>query len=363
MTDADRLDLPNATVSLTALTPFVRLLEETGQEAVARASERAFEAFARWGLSFAQLEADPTVRLPHGLVIELHEQFMDVLGDPSASLRAGTKLQLGDYELLELLCGSCNTLGESIACLGRYYPLLIAAEHDLWIEGDRAEARFRIAPGLPAPDSIHEFGLASNLTMSALHLSLVGAQLPLEVCFAHHAPDYAALFPQLFGCPVRFECEHNAIVFPVSMLDHPMRTADPTLHAVLTRLADRELSALSDQSAFPARVREAIEAELERGASLEAVAERMHVSPSALRSRLRQHGTTYSALLDRLRRDRARRALRQTQLSIAEVGHSLGFAHPPAFHRAFRRWFGVTPSAYREAPSAHPASRLFSRRG
>jgi len=85
-------------------------------------------------------------------------------------------------------------------------------------------------------------------------------------------------------------------------------------------------------------------------------------SPSALRSRLRQHGTTYSALLDRLRRDHARRALRQSQLSIAEVAHSLGFAHPPAFHRAFRRWFGVTPSAFREAPNAHPASRLFSRR-
>jgi AraC-like DNA-binding protein len=363
MNDTDSLEFPNATVSLTALTPFVRLLEEAGQDTVARASTRALDAFARWGLSFAQLEGDPTVRLPHGLVIELHDDFMDVLGEPSASLRAGTRLQLGDYELLEYLCGSCNTLGESIACLGRYYPLLIAAEHDLWIEGERAEARFRIAPGLAAPDSIHEFGLASNLTMCALHVTPEGVQLPIEVCFAHRAPDYAALFPQLFGCPVRFECEHNAIVFPVTMLDHPMRTADPLLHAVLTRLADQELSALADQSAFPAKVREAIEAELERGAALEAVAERMHVSPGALRSRLRQHGTTYSALLDRLRRDRARRALRQTQQSIAEVGHSLGFAHPPAFHRAFRRWFGVTPSAYRAAPSTHPASRLFPRRG
>jgi AraC-like DNA-binding protein len=363
MTDADPSEFPNATVSLTALTPFVRLLEESGQDAVERASERAVDAFARWGLSFAQLQADPGVRLPHGLVIELHGAFMDVLGDPSASLRAGTKLQPGDYELLEYLCGSCNTLGESIACLGRYYPLLIAAELELWIEGERAEARFRIAPGLAAPDSIHEFGLASNLTMSALHVQLDGAQPPLEACFAHRAPAHAALFPQLFGCPVRFECEHNALVFPVGMLTQPMRTADPVLHAVLTRLADQELGALSDQSAFPALVRAAIEDELERGAALEAVAERLHVSPGALRSRLRQHGTTYSTLLDRLRRERARRALRQSQLSIAEVASSLGFAHPPAFHRAFRRWFGVTPSAFREAPSAHPASRLFQRRG
>ena len=102
-----------------------------------------------------------------GSSIELLLEFVDVLGDPSAPLRAGTKLQRGDYELLEYLCGSCATLGESIACLGRYYPLLIAAEHELWIEGERAEARFRIAPGLEAPDAIHEFGLASNFAMTA----------------------------------------------------------------------------------------------------------------------------------------------------------------------------------------------------
>ena len=159
--------------------------------------------------------------------------------------------------------------------------------------------------------------------------------------------------------PVRFECEHNAIVFPVSMLDHPMRTADPLLHAVLTRLADHELAALADHSAFPARVRETIELELASGAALEAVAARMHMSPSALRSRLRQHGTSYSAMLDRLRRDHAQRALRQSQLSVAEIGHRLGFAHPPAFHRAFRRWFGVTPNAYRDAQNVHPAARFW----
>jgi AraC-like DNA-binding protein len=104
-----------------------------------------------------------------------------------------------------------------------------------------------------------------------------------------------------------------------------------------------------------------IEAELEQGAALESVAARMHLSPSALRSRLRQHGTTYSALLDRLRSDYAKRTLRQSQLSIGEVAHRLGFAHPPAFHRAFRRWFGVTPSAYREAPSSNPTTRFWRR--
>ena len=358
----EEFDHHAATVSPTAFTPFIRLLEEAGPEKLATASEHAESICSRWGIALVDLATHPSLRFPHGLVVELLLDFIEVLGDPSAPLRAGTKLQVGDYDLLEYLCCSCATLGETIACLGRYYPLLIAAEHELWIEDQRAEARLRIAPGLDAPEAMHEFGLASNLAMTALHIQLEGAQPPLEVCFTHRAPAYADLFPQLFMAPVRFGCEHNAIVFPISMLEHPMRTADPRLHAVLTRQADHELALLSDQNAFPARVRDMIELELESGATLEAVADRMGMSASTLRSRLRQSGTTYSSVLDRLRRDRAQRALRQSQLSIAEIGHRLGFAHPPAFNRAFRRWFGVTPNAYRDMQSVHPAARFWKRR-
>src|SRR3954467_8374256 len=152
MTEPEESKNASATVSLTALVPFMRLLEEAGGDRVLMAIERTERSFARWGISLSELEHEATVRLPHGLVVELLLEFGEIMGDPAAALRAGMRLQRGDYELLEYLCGSCNTLGESIACLGRYYPLLIDAEHELWIEGDRAEARFRIAPGLEAPD-------------------------------------------------------------------------------------------------------------------------------------------------------------------------------------------------------------------
>jgi AraC-like DNA-binding protein len=353
------VDASSASVSITQLAPFVRLLEESGPVPLERMLMLAPAVFERWGIDLNHFDADLTTRLPHGLVVELSQLLIEVLDDPSALMRAGGMLQVGDYELLEYLCTTTQTLGEAIACLGRYYPLLVAAEFSLVIDGDRAEARFRIAEGLPAPDSFHEFAIASNLTMTALHIDLTEFSLPTEICFAHPEPSYIDSFPDVFGpVPVRFECEHNAIVFPVSMLARPMRSADRVLHGVLTRLADEELSALDAQSAFPARVREAIDAELARGATLEAVADRLHMSASTLRSKLRQHGTSYSELLDRLRGERAKRALRQSQLSIAEIAHQLGFAHPPAFVRAFRRWFGVAPSEFREAPSDHPAFRL-----
>ncbi|MDD9932042.1 MAG: AraC family transcriptional regulator ligand-binding domain-containing protein [Myxococcales bacterium] len=357
------MEASGSTVGLMALTPFLRSLEAAGPEATLRAFERGEAILHRWGLSGEELANDPSLRLPHDLVIELQMDFLDLLDDPSASLLAGQRLQPGDYELLEYLCATCGTLGEAIACLGRYYPLLIDAEHTLAVEGGRAEARFRIRPGLQAPDAIHEFALASNFTMTILHMELEGAKPLIEVCVAHPAPPHHMLFPQVFLAPVRFGCEHNALVFPVAMLDQPMRQADPVLHAVLTRQADRELSALSTRSAFPAQVREVIEQLLPQGAGLEQVADRLHVSPSALRTRLKQYGTTYSDLLDELRREHARRALRQSRRSVSEIAHALGFANPPAFHRAFRRWFGVTPVAFRESALEHPAARFWRRPG
>lgn len=348
-----------ATVSPTALAPFMRLLEDIGPDAVAVSSARGLAILERWGIAAADLEADPTVRVPHGLAVELFEMFLAVANDPSAGLRAGLKLKRGDYELLEYLCGSCATLGASIACLAHYYPLLISAELELVKHGERAELRYRIAPGLPAPSAMNEFALASNYAMSILHVKLENVQPPIEVTFTHAAPEHAPVFEQVFGVPVRFSAEHNAIVFPIAMLDHPLRDADPVLHAVLKRLADRELSLLQELNAFPSKVRAAIEAELEQGAPLQRVAARMHLSAGGLRSRLRQHGATYSSLLDAVRKEHARRALRDTQLGIAELAHRLGFAHPPAFHRAFRRWFGVTPNMYREVKSEHPAAKFW----
>src|ERR1700759_446289 len=86
------VDPSTATVSPTSLAPFIRLLEELGPEVVARATERTFEVLARWGIAAADLAADPTTRVPHGLAIELLDVFIAAAGEPSAALRAGLLL-------------------------------------------------------------------------------------------------------------------------------------------------------------------------------------------------------------------------------------------------------------------------------
>ncbi len=77
------------------------------------------------------------------------------------------------------------------------------------------------------------------------------------------------------------------------------------------------------------------------------LANALHLSPRNLQRKLQQAGTTYQALLDQLRQELAYQYLQQSHLSINEISYRLGFCTVGSFSRAFRRWRGRSPSAYR----------------
>jgi AraC-like DNA-binding protein len=120
--------------------------------------------------------------------------------------------------------------------------------------------------------------------------------------------------------------------------------------------AQELLERLPRRQPFRCRVREAITAELARsGGSLKAVARRLELSQSTLRRRLREHGTTHSELVDLVRRERVRELLkRRSEASLETIALEIGFSHATALHRAFRRWFGVTPEQYRRDMQPNP---------
>jgi AraC-like DNA-binding protein len=90
----------------------------------------------------------------------------------------------------------------------------------------------------------------------------------------------------------------------------------------------------------------------EHAPSVVEMAERIGVSSRTLRRKLRDEGWTYRELVRSLRMDQARELLETTDLSVAAVGQLSGYGNPPAFSRAFRAQYGVSPSRYRALRSA-----------
>jgi AraC-like DNA-binding protein len=71
------------------------------------------------------------------------------------------------------------------------------------------------------------------------------------------------------------------------------------------------------------------------------------MSVRTLQRRLGDEGTSFAGLVDEVRHELSRALVRRTDLSLVEVAARVGFAELSTFSRAFKRWTGLAPGAYR----------------
>lgn len=169
---------------------------------------------------------------------------------------------------------------------------------------------------------------------------------PTVVTFASRAPADLRPVRQYFRAPLRFDTAESAVVFERRWLDRPLRPADARMREQVEAelRAQRELTLLE----LPATVRRILRRQLMVGnCSMNRVATMLGMHRRTLDRQLRRHGTGYSELVEAEKGDVARRLLRETDTPIQQIAASLRFSSPANFATAFRRWTGVTPSAFR----------------
>jgi len=337
MATASPFQLREKRISVRLMWPFLRIINSSPSPLTTRILQEA-------GVSPADL-ARPDLRLPHRLMMGILESWVEHTGDQAIGLRAGASVEPGDLEAIEYAARSCATLREALECAGRYMHLVNeAADVSIIDHGEHALWRYRVTDGVPQPRAANDFVIASSATF-AMRCAVIDRG-PLEVHFMHDAPADMDEYSAFSGSILKFGMPHNGFVLENAVLDRPTRGGNVRMHAAFDRYA-RELS---DRAALGARsrARDAIVARLGSGdMCMESVAARLAMSVPTLRRRLEDEGTTFTDLVDDVRRDLAERYLRDPGRSISEIATLLGFAHAPAFHKAFRRWKGVTPSAHR----------------
>lgn len=102
--------------------------------------------------------------------------------------------------------------------------------------------------------------------------------------------------------------------------------------------------------ADPTRVR-ALAAELALTGPLTVgrIAERLGTSSRTLQRHLAQQGVSLRTVVEESRLEIARVLLCKTDLSVQEIAARTGYSTPSGFARAFARWAGFAPRAYRRA--------------
>ncbi|GEB59051.1 transcriptional regulator [Streptomyces gardneri] len=213
--------------------------------------------------------------------------------------------------------------------------------------GDEARMEFDVAG---YDDPLH-FGAESTVLVAHRFAGwLIRRRIGLRrVEFAYPEPRHAQEYAVLFGAPCVFGARRTAAVFDRADLDEPVLRDAEALRAFLRR-APVDVFVCADYGCtVTGRVRHLMGRALPAGSvpTPEELADRLSVSPQTLRRRLAAEGTTYQRLRDQVRRDHAIAELSGGRVSIELLSRQLGFSEPSAFHRAFRRWTGETPRAYR----------------
>jgi AraC-like DNA-binding protein len=168
------------------------------------------------------------------------------------------------------------------------------------------------------------------------------------VWFEHAAPSYAAEYNRIFGGQERFRMPSTGMVLDRALLDREQRYADPRLYAMLRDKAEEALRRLDRGATLAERIKDLVLCRvLDAKPSLSDASREVGMTPRALRRKLEAEGTSFAAVVDDARAELARRILGEASTTIQEAAYRLGFAEVSSFHRAFRRWTGMTPSAYR----------------
>jgi AraC-like DNA-binding protein len=304
-------------------------------------------------LAAGDVPADPHQedRVTVERMIELWERGLAVSGRRDLPLMASTRNELDERSLIAFVVANQPRLGDGVARFGRYFPTVSNAYR--WsvagLDAGEREVVFRCEPIGP----IDRLGWCAYLEFEIVDLVRIGQRLsdgraqPIALDFAHVIPDdVAAAYAEAIDVPVRTGQDAMVLRYPGAVRDLAIASARPTLSALVEDRLERLLDEVMLDAGVVGRARELVPALLRRGeTTVTALAAALHMSRRSLERALAAAGQSGAALFEEERRQLALAWL--PRLTVDEVAGRLGYADTRAFARAFKRWTGVAPSAYR----------------
>ena len=271
--------------------------------------------------------------------------------DPALALHYGETNDMSDISVVGLIAYACETMLEGMQQLNRYGRLVV--------EFDGPHDRFKIAHkdgGLWAVDNRENPNLFPELTESTFARMICAprrfgvTQIAKAVHVTHPAPAYRAEYERIYGAPVTFDADWNAVQLDEKWMTYKIALQPRYVFGILGEHADALLKSLEDSKSTRGRVESLLMPILHKGdANMDAIAGKMGLSRQTLFRQLKAEGTTFEKVLDELRHRLALDYLSARKVSVNETAYLTGFSEPAAFSRAFKRWTGTSPRDARDA--------------
>lgn len=269
-------------------------------------------------------------------------------------LLVGQRCSLATLGLIGRLAGTAPDVRTGLRELEHYLPVFDrGCTISLRTEDQSAVLSAGIAvTGIESVDQVYDLILA--VSFNTLRELCGACWSPTLVTLPHRAPADAKPFSRFFRTDIRFDAPEAAIWFNSFWLD---RSVAGALSAARPRLLSgaEAVRGMLDMTTGE-RVRRELRAALPaRWLTEEEIASRLSMDASTLRRRLAREGSRFRGILDELRMETARHFLTTSELDCGDISLLLGYSEASAFARAFRRWSGRPPSAWRSHGTVAPA--------
>ncbi|WP_082145784.1 AraC family transcriptional regulator [Microvirga massiliensis] len=292
------------------------------------------------------LFADGTNVVPIAALARLYTLSVARTRCPHLGLLVGGRATILSMDLVGRLMQHSETVGAAleglVSNLGVHDRAVVAS---LTIRDGLALLTFAVqSPQNESAEQIADAALA--IAANALRTLCGSEWRPTEVLVPRVTPAEAEPYRRHFRAPIRFNQESATLVFPAGDLTRRVAGADPLLRMMLEeRLRQLRADAGAD---FSDDIRRLLRTRL-MGArcSAEDLADLLAMGRRTLSRRLKGSGMSYRALANEVRFEIARQLLEDTEVPLGQIAAALGYSEASAFTRAFRRWSGQTPTAWR----------------
>jgi AraC-like DNA-binding protein len=328
------------------MTALIRAASLTNYAEVARrVGLNSAQMLRATGLPAAVL-TDPDLRVPAAKVGSLLERSARESGCLTIGLQMAESRRVSDFGALSLLITHQRTLRDVLATAIEYLHVLNESlAVSIEDAGDLVIVREEIVAARGAATR-QATELAVGVLFRVFRTVLGASWKPYAVNFVHSPPPDLVVHRRVFGMKCTFDSEFSGIVCEARDLDRANPAADP----VMARYAKQFVEAMpgATERSVTQEVRKAIYLLLPLGrATLDQVASVLGRNTRTLQRELDAANTTFSDLLNAVRRDLVVRYLKNPVHTLTQVGEMLGFSHSSAFSRWHVAQFGISPARTR----------------
>jgi AraC-like DNA-binding protein len=275
------------------------------------------------------------------------ENALALSQDPLLGIKHGQRLNIASHGFVGFAAMAADDLGQALSLAIRYARTrTLLADIRFHKEDDSAVVQINRLASMPSTFPFVVENIITSFIGVARFLINQQDQMSAVVKLNYSPQAPLSEYERLLGVPVLFNQPHNQVCFPEYLLDVPVSTANATSRGLAESECEKLLIQLDQGQDLVIQIRHKLD-KMNAFPTLPIMAKAMASSPRTINRQLAKLYTTYQEILDDARREKAIDLLSYSTINIEHIATQLGYNDPSNFGRAFRRWLGKSPRAFR----------------